>query len=154
MSTPGHVPPPSAVTATVLDHLRGTKPWVRFISVLGFICAALLVLVGLFMMAIGGMGSAIPGMEKLGKGFGVLLGGLYFLAALVYVFFSIPLYRYASAIQSMVQSRSTGALEQALAHQRSFWRRVGITTLVLLCIYVAAIGLVFVAGFMGALMKH
>jgi hypothetical protein len=68
-------------------------------------------------------------------------------AAVIYLLPSLRLLRYANAIARLELAADSAALEDALEHQRAFWRTVGVITIVSLLLY----GLLFVGG-MGAVM--
>lgn len=51
----------------------------------------------------------------------------------------IFLNRYASRIGALVNSGAPGDLEAAISAQKSFWRYLGILTLIVLCLYILAI---------------
>jgi len=109
------------------DMLRKTKPWVRFMSVIMFIGSAFMALGGAIMMAAGAAGA--PGAV------GAFLGILYILMAILYVIPAVFLWRYADRIGSFLLQRTPGRLASALEAQKSFWKFVGILTLIVLCIY-------------------
>ena len=133
------------VSAVSLEHLRNTKPWVRLLSVMGFIGSALLVIVALAMM----VGSGFMG-EQFSGAMGIGLGVAYLLFALFYIYPSVCLWRYATAIQTLLSTRRTIDLETALGQQKSFWRFVGILTAVMLVLYALGIVAAIVIGAMGA----
>ncbi len=135
------------VTPVTIEALNGTRSWVRLMSVLGFLGSALIVLVSLAMFA--GAGLA----RRFGPA-GIGIGFLYLCMALLYIFPSLYLWRYASAIQALGLSRSSGDLEQALLHQKSFWRFVGILTAIVLCIYAMVLVVVLVFGVGAAILGH
>jgi uncharacterized membrane protein (DUF485 family) len=145
-------PPPIGVTVTAatIEHLRRTKPWVRFFAVLSFIGSALLVVLGL-MLAV--MGSALPTMfgASGNPGVGVGVGIAYLLLALLYIFPGLYLWRYASAIDSLVQHPQSLTLEEAMRHQTAFWRFVGILSAVMIAIYAVILVLVVMFGAIGAM---
>jgi hypothetical protein len=132
------------VTPAILGALRGTRPWVLLFSILGFLGSGLLVLFALFLVF------GVSFLKSFhGGGFaGIGLGILYLLLSCLYIAPSLFLLRYAKSIASLTLSRNMGDLEQALTHQRSFWRFVGILTSIMLCIYAFAliIALIFGAG--------
>lgn len=133
------------VSTTSLEHLRNTKPWVRLISVMLFIGSAFLIIFGLLIMVGGGfMGEQFKG------AMGVGLGAFYLLLALFYIYPSLCLWRYATAIQALLSTRRLVDLEAALGQQKSFWRFVGILTAVLLVIYALIFVIAIVAGAIGA----
>lgn len=125
------------ITPKVLAMLRQTQPWVRFLSVLGFICSALMALVGIIgfavtMFATGNMGPV--------EGFVVLV---YLPIAAVYFVPSLFLFRYASRISALWATHSVRQLEDALEAQKSFWKFAGILVLVVILMY---LGLVVFIG--------
>lgn len=113
----------------MIQHLRSTKPWVRFISITTFLLAGLMLLGGLlmFILPVG------PGMERLGLG--PLVGVIYILLAGLYIAPAYFLHQFASSIGNLMKGDGDVAMEAALASQKSFWRFVGISTLVIICIY-------------------
>jgi hypothetical protein len=117
------------VTPTVLAMLSQTQPWVRFLSVLGFIVSGLMVLIGLV---------GLFGFAAIGRGMGLILL-LYIPMALLYFIPSLFLFRYASRIADLRITRGVVELEDALAAQKSFWKFVGIAALIVIFLYVAAI---------------
>ncbi len=132
-------------------YLEQTSPWVRFISILNFVCAGLMFLLGLVMMLVGLAGRLAPNDIGIGRSAlpgavaGVLLGMIYLLLACLYIAPGVFLSRYASAIRFLRSNRTADALEDAVRHQKSFWRYVGI--LALIGLVVAVLGLaVFLIG--------
>ena len=97
-------------TQLTIDVLRQTKPWVMFVSVLGFLGSALCALAGVGMMVIGafgGMGAHTPAFPALA------LGAIYLPLALLYIYPSMKLWSYGSAIGRLVANRSSEDLEAA-----------------------------------------
>jgi len=131
--------PTGAITPAVMESLSGTRPWVIFLAILGFILAGLMVLGGLGIMVAGGLSDQLPG----------ALGLVYIFLALFYLFPSLFLIRYGSAIGTLTSGGGVPALEQALAHQRSFWRLVGIMTALLMGLYALIIVIVVVVSIAG-----
>lgn len=144
------VPASGGITSPMIQCLEQTRPWVRLLSILGFVCTALTVLLAFFMMVVGGAG-LMPG-SPFGAGGGVMLGLVYLLLSLLYLFPSLFLFRYASGITSMERD-IVGGMERALGAQKSFWRFMGIAALVYLVILFVIIAIAIVAGVMGA-MRH
>lgn len=131
------------VTPLMIDHLRATKPWVRFMSITTFILAGLMVLGGLLMFLL----PTGPGMERLGLG--PLVGLIYLLLALLYIAPAYFLHQFASSIGNLMRGGGDVAMEAALASQKSFWRFVGISTLVIICLY----ALIFVGAILFGIMS-
>jgi hypothetical protein len=114
------------VTPTVLAMLSQTQPWVRFLSVLGFIVSGLMVLIGLF------------GFATIGRGMGFVFL-MYIPLALLYFIPSLFLFRYASRIADLRMTPGVTQLEDALAVQKSFWKFVGIVALIVISLYLMAL---------------
>ena len=111
----------TGVTPRTVSELVGTKPWVRFISVLLFIGAGMIML--------GGLAVSIAMMSQVGVA-AVLAGGLYAVFGLLYLIPALKLWKYGSAITQLQFSNSSGDLEEAMSQQRSFWKFIGIMTIV------------------------
>jgi len=127
-----------AVTPVMLEHLQATRPWVRFMSVMLFISVGLMFLGGLLLMAT--LASAGRG------GPPAAIGLLYWLLGLVYIAPAIFLNRYATSIRELLQGGGASPMEKALESQKSFWRYVGILTVVILCIYALILLIAILAG--------
>jgi hypothetical protein len=140
-------------TPRAMEMLRQTKPWVRFLAIMGFIITGFVVLAALVMLilGLGGMASGGRG-GGAAAGVGVLMALLYVLVAALYFFPSMFLNRYASHINALLSNRREDTLEAALAAQKAFWRLVGIIVLVVVCIYVGIIVIAIVLGGIGAFM--
>lgn len=125
----------AAISQGIIQQLAGTKGWVRFISVLMFIGAGLMLLVALMM---GLMGSAMASATKnpvFSGGMGVFLAVIYAAFAFVYIYPAVKLWKYATCIGSLMASGATFDLEAALNEQRAFWKFIGILFLIILSLY-------------------
>src|SRR5690348_11359046 len=122
------------VSEGMLDALRATRPWVKFLSILGFVLCALMALAGLAF--VGGAGAKEGPMAS----FGPAIGVFYLLFVLLYFFPCLYLLRYANAI-ARIPAEGQRAMEEALVKQKSFWKFVGILTAVVL-----VLELLFVIG--------
>jgi hypothetical protein len=118
----------SVVPDGIVEQLRGTRPWVLFLAVMGFVGAGLMVLLGLFTFAAGSLGS---GRDKLPGAIGLV----YVVLAALYVWPSLYLLRYGSAITRLVRDPHMERLGVALGHQRAFWKLLGIMTVVVMALY-------------------
>jgi len=130
-----------AVSEQMLESLRATKPWVMFLSILGFIACALMLLGALALFA------GVSMMKGPMAAFGPVMGVVYLLFVLLYIFPCYFLYKYASAI-GRIPAVGGAAMEEALSRQKSFWRYMGILMAVIL-----ALELIFIVFgvFLGAL---
>lgn len=139
----GFVVPPD-----VMKELTGTKPWVRFLSVLMWIgCSVfLLFIVANLVFGLVG-GSALIKSGAAGAGVAFMIGTTvgYGLLALLIVYPTLKLSKYASKIGRLAESRSFTDLAAALAEQRRFWKFYGILTLIYLG-FAALFVILMVAG--------
>ncbi len=135
------------ITNVVMDHLRRTRGWVRFVGVLGIIGATFYLLWGIVMLVIGsstgidpitGSGS-VPYMvgRTLGSIINILFGLLFFYPAM-------KLWKYGGFIKSLESSYSVRDLEEALNQQRAYWKFTGIMLIISLSLIL--IGILIVAG--------
>lgn len=131
------------VTQGVLLQLQKTKPWVRFMSVMMFIGAGLMLMVGVVMGLAGGAGLMTGQNKALGAGVGMGIAVGYSLLAVLYIFPALKLWKYADRIRDLLNSRQIIDLEKALNEQRAFWKFVGVMMIVIFVIY-------FVAAIIGA----
>ncbi len=150
------VPENVILTATARQHLCQTGPWIRFFSILMLIGSGFVMLIGILMVLMGFFGGfasqgPLPGVGPMPGGMGIVfMGPVYFLMALlVYILPAIFLFRYSGAIRTLRSSPSPLALEDAMKHQKTFWRYVGIMTSILIALSLL-IGIV--AGFLAAFM--
>lgn len=123
------------MTDSIVASLRKTRPWVLLLSVLGFIGTAFMVIAAVPMLLGGGMmgSSAMQGMEGaeiFGGGMMIGMGVFYLVLAIIYFMASLYLLRYAGSIKRAVAGMQVGDLEVALAQQASFWKLMGILSLI------------------------
>jgi hypothetical protein len=124
----------------LLTLLSQTRPWVRFISILMIIGAALMLLGGMFMIVGAVMGGAADGGQM------IVMGAIYLPMAFLYVYPALCLSRYASAIRTAERSTDMTHVVAAISHQKKFWMFCGIIAAVILAIY----ALIFVFAFVVA----
>lgn len=147
----------ASLTPLAQQYLDQTRPWVRFMSVITFVSAGLMVVVGLAMLVISVFGGLAAGNGEgagvLGTAIGGALVALFYVGlACLYVVPGLYLSRYASAIKQLNVDSTAAGLEEALKHQKSFWRFVGILAVIGLVVAVVVLGLAFVAGVIAAAM--
>lgn len=129
---------PVGVSARTMDLLRQTRPWVLFLSILGFILAGLMVLVGVGLSGVGLMarGGGMPGW----------IGLVYIVMAALYFFPALYLWRYGSRIGSLVARGQLEDLEGAIEAQKTFWRLSGIIVIAGIVLYFVAIAVVLLVS--------
>ncbi|MGE9269727.1 MAG: DUF5362 family protein [Verrucomicrobiales bacterium] len=126
-----------SMSAGVLQALKGTKPWVRFCSIIGFIGTGLIFLIAI-VIGLSGSFMGSTGSSSF-TGMSLLMGIIYAVMGLIYLFPSIKLWKYGSRIADLMRSQSVQDLEAALSEQRGFWKLVGIMMIVFIGLYVVGI---------------
>jgi hypothetical protein len=141
----GYVAPATGgtmVTPRAVEMLRQTVPWVRIMAILMFIGSGLMLLAGAAMFPVG---LAVRG----GGGPPAFLGCIYIPFALLYIVPALFLWRYAAHAKAFAITRHEQSLEEALQAQKSFWKFVAITALVVIGLYILVIlGVLLVAVLM------
>lgn len=134
------------VTPLMIEHLRGTKPWVRFLSIMMFILSGFMILLGLVMLFAG---------SALGQrsGVGPIVGIIYILMSILYIAPAFFLHQYASYIGDFMNGGGDSAMESALGSQKSFWRFLGILTIIVIAIYALIFVVAILVGMSGFLMR-
>jgi hypothetical protein len=137
--TSPYAPPPAmapaapggAVSEQSIEMLRQTRPWVMLMGVLCFIGSAFMLLGGLGMLAMGALASATAKSAA-----PMALGVVYIPLAGLYIYPGLKLTKYGGAIGRLLQSRASVDLDAALGEQKSFWKFAGITTIVMIVLYI------------------
>jgi hypothetical protein len=132
----------------MVQHLRETKPWVRFLAVLGFIGIGLMAVVGLGFGAMTSLASD----DAFGAIGGLGMAAVYLVMAALYLLPTLRLNGFATAIEKVAAGGGTAAIEEALSEQRRFWRVVGIMMIVVMVLWGLAVVGGIVAGIVGATM--
>ncbi|MDR7371931.1 hypothetical protein [Flavobacterium aquidurense] len=132
------------------DFLRETAKWAYFLSILGFVAIAFLVVIAVFAGTfLAMMGSMVPGMGAAGGSFGLVFSILYFFIAALYFFPVYYLYKFATNTKAAFRDNDSEALTNSLSYLKSHYKFIGITTLVVLGFYV----LLLVLGILGTLLR-
>ncbi len=124
------------MTDSIVASLRKTRPWVLLLSILGFIGTAFMVIAAIPMLLGGGMMGSMQGVEGMegaemfGGGMMIGMGVFYLIGAVIYFMASLYLLRYAGSIKRAVVGMQVSDLEAALGQQASFWKLMGILTLI------------------------
>lgn len=140
-----------AVPSEAITQLQRTKPWVRFFGVMMWLGSALMLLGGAAFLLIALSGLASSAAAGMPKEMMVGLAVAYILMGFLYIYPTIKIWAYGSAIGRLVTSRSADDLVKALDMQRGFWKFIGIMLIILMVMYFLFFVAMFVAGAAGAL---
>lgn len=139
------------VSEKMLEALRGTGPWVKFIAILWFVFSGLMVLAGLFML---GMGPFIAKAGGMPAAFGAAFGAFYIvLAVFIMLIPGLYLLRYGQAI-SQIPNSGQPAVESALLNQKKYWKYMGVMLIVFLVLYAVMFFGAIVFGVVAGLSQH
>lgn len=127
--------PHGPVTDTMIENLTRSGPWAVFLSVLWFLGALLTALAMVVGMVVG---AAVEGGRAPTVSF---LPGT--IMVILYVFLALNLFNFGQAARRVGRAGGvetvTEKMEEALRYMRSFWRLVGILTLVVLSLAILGI---------------
>lgn len=127
-----------SLSETSNDYLKKTAPWMKFVSIVGFIMCGIMVVAAFVMMLT--LGNAFSGSNA-----GVGVGILYLIGAVIFFFINRFLFLYADGINKVYKLNEHNALEIAFKMQKNYWKFVGIILIIYLSLIPLAL-LFFVAG--------
>lgn len=133
--------PPAFQPARVQDILRRSQGWARLCSIMWFIGCAFAVLFGVG-LGVAGLVAQQPGMA--------VLVVIYPLMGVLYLIPAVYVHRFANRARAFAASGQLHDLESALDSQRSFWKFLGILTLVGVAVAILAVVAGGLAGFFWA----
>jgi len=145
------------LTETMLIHLKGAAPWLRFVGILGFISSGLVVLMGFsivpFISVINQGLTEIPGFDSFNGAFGAVFSGfmvVMFVGAGLLLFFpSLYIFRFGEKIRGYLRTGADRDLELAFQNNKSFWKFAGIICIIQL----AFIPLLIIGGIIAAVVS-
>jgi hypothetical protein len=130
----------------ILDSI--TK-WVKFLSILGIIAYALLIIVGFGIMAFGGVAAANFGLGDFEGIIGVFAGVFYIIIGAICLYPVIKMLNYSTKMKTAIRSDRQDIYEEALRNFNSAVKFWGILAVIALVIY----SLVFIFAMIGAMVS-
>lgn len=123
----------------IKDYLNSSSKWAKFLSIIGFIGVGFMFLGSLFLMIVGGtLGSA-------SMSYGVspnLMGFLYFIFAVLYIFPIYYLYQFSTGISKGLKLNSQENIKEGFKNLKAQFKYLGIMTIVIISLYF----LIFIFG--------
>ena len=113
------------------NFLNETRKWAKFLAIIGFVGCGLIVLAAIAMIAT----SLLRFNEYMGI-MPVFIGFIYLLMALVYFFPSLFLFRFGHFMGKALENKDQILFLNSLKNQRSFFRFVGVLTIIVIVFYV------------------
>lgn len=134
-----------SLNTSIKSFLKEIAKWANFLSIIGFIGIAFIVVFAVFFMMFG-FGSSVMS-SRFGGGFmGVGIAVFYLLIGLLYFMPVFYLNRFASNMKTALNTNDDRTLTDAFRYLKSHYKFIGIFTLVILGFYV----LIFLFGILGA----
>ena len=137
------------VTPEGISHLVSIRKWALFLSIMGFIGSAFMVLGGFVM---GAMSRAFDHSELGGAFSSIFIMVLYVGIGILYFFPSLFLFKFSSYLKTATDTFAESKLTEALSSLRSFFTFTGVTTIIMIVVGVVAFAALIVLGIMGAMM--
>lgn len=133
------------------SHLYETAKWARFLSIVGMISLALMILFGLFFSTIfsslsnNSFDGAEPSTEWT-TGMGMAMGIIYIIIAIIWFFPLLYLLRFSNTIKSAVNSNDQNALNVSFQNLKACFRYIGIVTIIIIALYALILVFAIVGG--------
>ena len=128
LPTNSSTPPNSfSITEPMLISLHQTKPWVRLLSILGFIFIGFIVIKGIVNMFVFFKASGETSFILI-----FVMGVINLLMGIFYFFPTLFLFKFSSSIGRLLNGGGVKEMEETLSNQKSFWKFSGILTLITL----------------------
>jgi hypothetical protein len=129
--------------------LAQTKPWVLFISILGFIGTAIMIVFVPVMLFVS-VSNEVDGPAQVVMLLPILM--MLGMTVLVYLIPSVLLWRYGRQIGRFLESRTPATFAAAIAAQKRFWQYVGILAIVVTALYALMIAVAIILPIVMSLM--
>jgi len=122
-----------------------TAKWCKFYAIILFIGVALYVLIGLLMLVFGNYAGQLQ--PELSAAMIAPMGLFYILLAGIWVMPALYLLQFAKRTEKAVIENDTESLESALNRMKSFWKFMGIFTIVMLSIVILVVPIAVIGAF-------
>jgi hypothetical protein len=136
-----------------IPYLAEAAKWAKFLSIVGFIFCALIILMGLFAGTL--MSTMFSQFQTQAPGFGAISGTViivyYIVIAILFFFPCLFLFNFSSKMQTAIRNNDQVYLNTSFRNLKSLFKFWGILTIIWLCILVIAI---IFAGIIGAVGLH
>ena len=150
--------PTGAEPGLILNHeaqgyLRESGKWAYFLGILGFIGSGLILLAAFFVNALFSLSASYQQMP-FPAGMRAVMSLAYILIAIFYFFFSYYLFQFGNRIKKGILFSNQTDVSKAMGKLKSFFKLWGITTIVIIALYVLMIIVFLVVGIGAASMMH
>lgn len=134
------------VSSRMVTSMEGIRPWVLFLSVIGFLIALSMLAGAAFTIM-----SAVKLLNVDGKAASgmFIVAGVLVLNGMLAAYPASRLWAFAGACHLFAESRSWAVLETGLRRHRQFWQFWGVLTIVTFILNASATGLIFLVSGLG-----
>ena len=138
------------LTEGMLFYLKGAAPWLRFISIVGFICLGISILSILLVTFV--FGHALEELPEAAPYAALLTSGMVFIYLPILALYFFPIlyvFRFGKKIQNYLFTGDSGDLEAAFKNNKSLWKFLGILMIIMLGFFALALVIGIIAAFIG-----
>jgi hypothetical protein len=122
------------ISQIAISQMKATAPWMKFLSILGFVVCALLIIFAFAMLF--GIGSFT---QRTSTGVGIALFVIYCIMAIIVYFPNLYLFNTANSIREFCISNESTSLEKALIMQRKYWGYMGVLAIIYIAFLIIAL---------------
>ncbi len=138
-------------TGPAIAHLKAASPWMKFMGIITYVSAALLVLMGIIIaFAFPFINEELNFSNTIFASFAssAAFGFIYIVSGIIYIFPAKYLYTFASKIKVFIETKNEQAMEIALRNNKSFWKFYGIYVIISIAIVpvISIISIVIAVG--------
>lgn len=119
------------LTQAAVESWRSSVPWIKFISIVGFIMCGFMLLAAIGMLAAGSYAGGLAG-----AGMGIFLMFFYLIYAVIYFIPNLYLYHYANKIMAFYRTADSLTLEQAFGIHKRFWSYIGVLLIITIALFI------------------
>ncbi|MBC7399141.1 MAG: hypothetical protein H7289_04285 [Mucilaginibacter sp.] len=131
------------------DFLLESGKWARFLGIVGYIMAGLAVLAGVFFAAVMSAVSHIPTATPMPKFLSSSFGFIYIILGVFHFFIARYLHQFGTRIKDGISYGDAEVVSTALGRLKSLFKLAGITTIVIISLYVLVFIGVIIAAVIG-----
>jgi hypothetical protein len=119
----------------LVGPLRRTRPWMKFVAIVGFIESGFALIGALIIMAVFSTVPLPQESPRMPHGLFVSMGLMELIAAALIFVPSLLLFRYAMSLDRIEKNGTLETLAKALERQHAFWKFVGICLIIGICMW-------------------
>jgi len=138
------------LTLQAQSFLRETGRWAMFLAIVGFISIGLWILLGIFYIAMAGNMFPQQGMPASMSMIFPAMGGIIIVSSLLFIFPTVYLLKFASKTKEALADKNTEKLTEAFENHKSFYKFIGIFTIIVISFYILFFIFAIIGGIAGA----